>query len=246
MNPDEIRRNVDSSIAGTEPGSDVDQGVDADRAKDLVHAAGDDRAIREMLANGVPEGITRAMEVYGPRLRRTVRLRLNKRICGRLDESDVLQETFLSAVQDLPNYAASPNIPVFVWLHQLTTRRLVDLHRKHLLADKRSAYRESLSLNLGQSVDLSGSAWALSEALSGQIQSPSSQAVQAERQWQLLEALQQISEMDREVLLLRHFELLANSETAAVLGISETAASNRYVRALKRLSTILRDCMELT
>ena len=202
--------------------------------------------LKTLLSSGAPEGITRAMEVYGPRLRRTVRLRLNRRICGRLDESDVLQEAFLSAVEDLPNYMASPTVPVFVWLHRLTTRRLLDLHRKHLMAEKRSAYRESMSLNQHQLLDLSGSAWALSEALAGQMRSPSSEAAQAERQLQLLEGLQQISETDREVLLLRHFEILSNSEAAAILGISETAASNRYVRALRRLSTIVRGCMELT
>lgn len=217
-------------------GSPEEQGRDASVEASLI----------SLLSSGTPEAITKAMEVYGPRLRRTVRLRLNRRLCGRLDESDVLQETFLVAVQDLPNYLASPTVPVFVWLHRLTTRRLIDLHRKHLSAEKRSAYRESLSLNQQEPTDLSDSAWALSEALIGQLRSPSSEAAQVERQWQLLEGLQQISDTDREVLLMRHFELLSNSETAAVLGISETAANNRYVRALQRLSTILRDCMELT
>ncbi len=45
--------------------------------------------------------------------------------------------------------------------------------------------------------------------------------------------------LDREILTLRQFELLSNSETAQVLGVSPQAASNRYVRALKRMKTML-------
>jgi RNA polymerase sigma-70 factor (ECF subfamily) len=240
-----MKKQPDSDENGT-PEFDAKKAEPLGSPEEQGRDASVDGSLISLLSSGTPEGITRAMEIYGPRLRRTVRLRLNPRICGRLDESDVLQETCLSAIQDLPNYLASPSVPVFVWLHRLTTRRLIDLHRRHLTAEKRSAYRESLSLDQDQPLDLSGSAWALSEALVGQLRSPSSEAAQAERQWQLLDGLQQISETDREVLLMRHFELLSNCETAAVLGISETAANNRYVRALQRLSTILRDCMELT
>ena len=68
---------------------------------------------------------------------------------------------------------------------------------------------------------------------------PSRAAIRAERQLRLQEALNAMDPTDREVLALRHFEELSNGEVAALLGLSKTAASNRYIRALKRLKDIL-------
>lgn len=190
-------------------------------------------------------GLSYAFETYAARLHQAVRLRLNRRICGRIDESDILQEVFLVAVRELPSYLANPHVPVFVWLFQLTKRQVTDAHRKHIMADKRSVYRESFSLNEYRSGDFSGSTQAMTEILVSQMKSPSSHAIRAERERHILAGLQQMDEIDREVLLLRHFELLSNSDTAAILEISTTAASNRYVRALQRLTSILNRAMEI-
>jgi RNA polymerase sigma-70 factor (ECF subfamily) len=80
---------------------------------------------------------------------------------------------------------------------------------------------------------------ALAKQLLGHLTSPSQAALKAERKLRLEDALNRMHEIDREVLLLRHFEELGNLETASVLGISPTAANNRYVRALKRLKDTL-------
>ena len=69
--------------------------------------------------------------------------------------------------------------------------------------------------------------------------SASRAVIRAETQIHVQEALNSLEPMDREVLTLRHFEMLTNEETAQVLGIKKTAASNRYVRALKRLKEVL-------
>lgn len=203
----------------------------------------DDNGVRAMLIEQDTSGLAQALALYGPRLRRTIRLRLNRQICSRIDESDVLQETYLSAAQELSRYLASPTVPVFIWLHHLTVERIADLHRMHLAADKRTVNREVISIDELAS-DLSGSAWALCEALTSQLKSPSSEAMQAERQLRLLESLKQLKEVDREVLLLRHFEMLSNVETAAALDLSPTAANNRYVRALERLTKMMSDEQE--
>jgi RNA polymerase sigma-70 factor (ECF subfamily) len=63
--------------------------------------------------------------------------------------------------------------------------------------------------------------------------------VRAETQLRLQEALNSMEPLDREVLTLRHFEMLTNEETAQVLGIKKTTASNRYIRAMKRLKDLL-------
>jgi RNA polymerase sigma-70 factor (ECF subfamily) len=79
----------------------------------------------------------------------------------------------------------------------------------------------------------------LAAQLLGRLTSPTLAAVRAEVQVRLQEALNSMDPLDREVLTLRHFEELSNGETALVLGIQKSAASNRYVRALKRLKDIL-------
>jgi RNA polymerase sigma-70 factor (ECF subfamily) len=79
----------------------------------------------------------------------------------------------------------------------------------------------------------------LANLLLGRPTSPSAAAVRAERQLRLQEPLNAMDPTDREVLALRHFEELSNAEVAAVLGLTRTAASNRYVRALKRLKEVL-------
>jgi RNA polymerase sigma-70 factor (ECF subfamily) len=80
---------------------------------------------------------------------------------------------------------------------------------------------------------------ALAAQLLGKLTSPSAAAIRAERQQRLQDALNEMDALDREVLALRHLEQLSNSETAQVLGISQAAASNRFVRALERLKKIL-------
>src|SRR5205823_12848241 len=75
--------------------------------------------------------------------------------------------------------------------------------------------------------------------LLGRLTSPTQAPLRAELQIRVQEALNAMEPLDREVLTLRHFELLSNAETAAVLGIKKSAASNRYVRALERLKDLL-------
>jgi RNA polymerase sigma-70 factor (ECF subfamily) len=73
------------------------------------------------------------------------------------------------------------------------------------------------------------------------LTSPSQAAVKAETRIQLQEALNDLDPLDREILALRHFEQLTNSEAAEELGLETSAASKRYIRALARLQKILRE-----
>jgi RNA polymerase sigma-70 factor (ECF subfamily) len=170
------------------------------------------------------------------RLRRMVRLRLDRRLRGRLDPSDVLQEAHLEAVRRAGEYAADPAMPAFLWIRFITGQRLAALHRRHLGAKMRDAGQE-ISLHRG-AVPQATSA-SLAEMLLGRLTSPTLAARRAEMQLRLQEVLNGLDAMDREVLALRHFEELSNAEAAAVLGLSPPAACNRYVRALKRLKVIL-------
>jgi RNA polymerase sigma-70 factor (ECF subfamily) len=176
------------------------------------------------------------------RLRRMVQIRLDQRLRGRIDPSDVLQETYVEVSRSLANYLRNPELPFFLWLRLLTGRRLQALHRHHLKTHARDASRE-VALYHGALPQASSES--LAAQLLGRHTTPSQAAVRAELQLRIQEALNSMEPLDREVLALRHFEQLSNAETARVLDISEAAASNRFVRALKRLQMILRVAPDL-
>jgi RNA polymerase sigma-70 factor, ECF subfamily len=174
--------------------------------------------------------------LHRDRLEQMVRLRMDRRLQGRIDPSDVLQETFLEAMRRVQDFARRPTTSVYLWLRFLTAQKLVDLTRRHLGSKMRDAGQE-IALHRGSLPQ--ASSVSLAAQLLGRFTSPSRAVIRAETQLHVQEALNSMDPIDREVLALRHFELLTNDEVAQVLGLSKAAASNRYVRALKRLKVIL-------
>jgi len=170
------------------------------------------------------------------RLRKMVQVRLDRRLQGRVDASDVLQEAQLDVLRRAQEYAANPTMSPYLWLRFLTAQRLMILHRHHLGAQMRAAGQE-VSLYRGALPE--ATSLSLAALLLGRLTSPTQAAQRAEMKIRLQEALNSMDPIDREVLTLRHFEELGNTETAEVLGIGKTAACNRYLRALKRLREIL-------
>jgi RNA polymerase sigma-70 factor (ECF subfamily) len=175
---------------------------------------------------------------YRDRLRKMVYLRLDRRLQGRVDASDVLQEAYLDLARRAPEFLARPTMPFFLWLRLLTGQRLLAIHRHHLGAKIRDAGKEQIALRHGALPQATSAS--LAAQLLGRLTSASQVAMRAEMQLRLQEALNSMDPLDREVLVLRHFEELTNSETAEVLGLQKAASSNRYVCALKRLRSILR------
>jgi RNA polymerase sigma-70 factor, ECF subfamily len=196
----------------------------------------DERARLERAARGDQTAWAAMLAPHRARLRRMVALRLDRRLKGRIDPSDVLQEALVQAAQGLPKYLERPQQPFFLWLRWLTGMSLQLVHRKHLGIQARDAGREVQLLDR----PLPGaSSAALAAQLLGHDTRPSVAAVRAERQRRLQEALNSMDSIDREVLVLRHFEDLNNSEVARELGLQESAASKRYLRALRRLKEVL-------
>jgi RNA polymerase sigma-70 factor (ECF subfamily) len=185
---------------------------------------------------GDTAGLEGLLERYRPRLRRMIKLRLDRRLQGRVDPSDVIQEAYVEVSRGLAEYLHNPSLPFFLWLRLVTGQKLALAHRRHLGTQARDAGRE-VSLYRGALPEATSAA--LAAQLIGKQTSPSQAAAKAELKIRLQEALNRMDELDREVLALRHFEHLSNAETSRVLGISETAACNRYVRALERLKKIL-------
>jgi RNA polymerase sigma-70 factor, ECF subfamily len=185
-----------------------------------------------------PQALGRIWQKHADRLLRVVRLRMDRRLKGRVDPADVLQEAFLDVQARLPEYLNKPDLPVFLWLRFLTGQRLQLIHRHHLGAQMRDAGRE-VSLHHGampQATSVS-----LAAQLLGRFTSVTQAVQRAEMQLILQDAINALDPLDREILALRHFEELSNEETAQVLGIKASAASSRHVRALKRLRDVLRN-----
>ena len=186
--------------------------------------AGDRRALAEMF------------ERHRDRLRRMVELRMDARLQGRVDASDVLQDGFLDLEKRVESYLGDPRLPAFLWLRLVVSDRLALVHRHHLgtrmrdVSQEVSLYRDPLP---------QASSAALASMLLGRLTTPSNAAMRAERILQVQEAVNSLEPLDREVVALRHFEQLNRAETAVVLGITEEAGAKRYIRALKKLKSIL-------
>jgi RNA polymerase sigma-70 factor (ECF subfamily) len=189
-------------------------------------AAGDREAIAELLAR------------YRARLRRMVALRLDPRLQGRVDASDLIQEGYLDAIKRLEEYIRDPSVSFYIWLRFLVGQRVAECHRRHLGRPGRDVGRE---VSIYRGAMPGASTGALAARLLGKLTSPSQAAVRAERKLQLQEALNRMDPIDREILVLRHYEQMSNGDAAAALGLERAAASKRYTRALERLETILGD-----
>jgi RNA polymerase sigma-70 factor (ECF subfamily) len=195
--------------------------------------------VRELLsaASADPAALGELFNQHRDRLRRMIELRMDHRLRGRLDPSDVLQDAFVEFARALPEYLHHPESPFYLWLRCITGRKLHALHRQHLGRRMRDAGRE-ISLYRGTLPE--ASSVSLAAQLVGKLTTPSQACLRAELQVRVQQALNEMEPFDREVLALRHYEQLSNRETAEVLGISEAAASIRFIRALRRLKELLR------
>ena len=202
----------------------------------MAENSADTNDLLQAVAAGDPARWGELLTRHQDRLKRMVALRLDQRVQSRIDASDVVQEAYLEASARLPEYLKQPNMPFFLWLRFLTGQKLQELHRRHLGVKMRDANRE-VSLYRGGLPEATSAA--LAAQLLGHLTQPSQAAMRAEMKLQLQEALNRMDALDREVLVLRHFEQLSNAEAARVLDIQEAAASKRYIRALRRLKEIL-------
>src|SRR5947209_5269543 len=169
-------------------------------------------------------------------VRRMIDLRLDPAIVQRVDASDVVQEVLLEVSRRLQEYLAKPVMPFHLWLRHIAKDHLIDAHRKHHQAQKRGVSREQPLARPGwaeqSSLDLAGQ-------LIDQELTPATAAIRQELERRLHEALARLQDDDREVILMRHYEQLTNQEVAGALGLTEAAASMRYLRAVRKLRDLM-------
>lgn len=198
--------------------------------------------LERRLRTGDTEALAELFSRERERLWRIVHFRLAEPLRRRLGPEDVLQEAFVAASRRLSHYANSAATSPFIWLRMIVNQTMVDLHREHLGAQMRDAARE-VSLDavpFGQATSAS-----VAIQLIGAFTSPSGAAARADMLTLVQSAIEHMDPIDREVLALRHFEELNNSEVAEALGIEQKAASIRYIRALRRLKEIMAQVPDL-
>lgn len=202
-----------------------------------------EQALAARLAAGDERALGEAFTMHRERLKRGVLFRMDPRLRGRIDADDVLQEAYLQAAGRVEHFAKrqsedqpGPAMGVFVWLRLLVAQTLIDAHRRNLGVQMRDAGRE---VTIHRSPSPVATSVSLAGQLLGKLTSPSQAAMRAELGVKLRDALASMSDLDQEVIALRHFEHLTNGEVAEALKIETKAASIRYVRAIKRLKEVL-------
>jgi len=193
--------------------------------------------------DGDTVALAKAFELSRDRLHTIVRFRIDRRLAGRVDADDILQEAYLNAAKRCAHVEGESDDALFIWLRLITIQTMADVYRRHVGAQKRDAGREARLKAPGDGATTSMS---LAAGLVGGLTSPTGAIRRIERAEQLAAALDQMNDVDREVIALRHFEELTNQEVAAVLGIEQKAASIRYVRALRRLKDVLAEFPDLS
>ena len=201
---------------------------------------------KELLADvgqGKSEAVNRLLERHRASLRKMVQLRLDRQIARRVDASDIVQDVLLEASERLQEYISDPCMPFHSWLRHLAKDRIIDMHRRHRGAQRRSTDRERFlaSPQFGDQ-----SSFDLASQLAASELTPAAASIRKELAQRFVVALDQLDDEDRDILLMRHFEQLGNSEAADALGLSAAAAGMRHLRALRKLRIVLGERPSLT
>ena len=185
---------------------------------------------------GAPGAVDELLGEFREPLRQVIGLRLDPAVARRVDASDIVQDVLVEANLRLTEYLKKPDMPFHLWLRHLAQDRIIDTHRRHRLAQRRSVDREQAVSRPAWADDSSAS---LVAQLVANDRTPASEAIRLELQRRLATAVAKLSDDDREIVLMRHHEGLSNQEVARALDLTEAAASMRYLRALRRLRTVL-------
>jgi RNA polymerase sigma-70 factor (ECF subfamily) len=191
------------------------------------------QALIDQARNGAPRAVDMLLGAQRESLRRMIALRLNPALAARVDASDVVQDVLLEASQRLQDYLRDPAMPFHLWLRTIARDHMIDAHRRHCLAQRRSLERE-------QSIGSAGSNGLMGQLYDHEL-TPAAAALRQEMQRRLQAVLTTLDEDDRDIILMKHFEQMPNQEIAAFLGLSEPAASMRYLRAIRKVKALLHD-----
>lgn len=187
---------------------------------------------------GNDDAVNALLERHRGAIRRLVELRLDRKVQRRVDVSDVVQEVMVEASGRLTRYLDDPVMAFHLWLRQIAWDHIIDTYRRHRVSAKRNMDREQPMVG-GDNPD--ESSVDLAVQLCDPNLTPATVASQREIAAQVEQAIRELDDSDQEVIVMRHYEHLSNLEIAEVLGLNPPAASMRYLRAVRRLRTVLEE-----
>lgn len=196
----------------------------------------------ELLAQakgGDDSAVNQLMDRHRNSLRQLVRMRMDQKIQRRVDVSDVVQDVLVEANRRLQRYMDNPIMPFHLWLRQIARDRIIDAHRRHRVSARRSVDREQRITSAPHGCD--ESSMQLASVLGDQQLTPAAAAIQKEIAGRIEIAITKMDEKDSEIVIMRHYEMLTNQEIAAALELTEPAASMRYLRAIRKLKSLLQN-----
>ena len=174
------------------------------------------------------------LELYRNYLALMARLQVGRRLQGKVDAADIVQETFLEAHRDFAQFRGYSEGEVVAWLRRILASNLANLVRHYYGTQRRDIHLER---ELNRELDESWAA--LDDGLIARQSSPSHQAARREQAVILVDALQQLPEDYREAIVLRHLEGLTFPEIATRMGRTEDSVKKLWARALVRMRRAL-------
>lgn len=190
----------------------------------------------DLARDGRDSAVNDLMDLHRNSVRNLVRMRLDQKIQRRVDVSDVVQDVLIEANRRLPRYLDDPIMPFHLWLRQIARDRIIDAHRRHRVSAKRSVDREQ---QLAAPRGYDQSSIHLASVLGDDRLTPAAAALQQEIARKVEASIALLDDKDCEVIVMRHYEHLTNQEIGEALGLTEPAASMRYLRAIRRLKQLM-------
>jgi RNA polymerase sigma-70 factor, ECF subfamily len=182
------------------------------------------------------DGLTlgRLLELYRASLVVLARIQIGQRLQGKVDASDIVQEAFLGAYRDFPQFRGATEKEFRAWLRQILASLLANLIRHY-----RGTKGRDIRLERQLALELEQSSQALDRGLQARHSSPSHQAMRREESVLLAEALGRLPEEARELLILRHLEGLSFPEIARRQNRTIDSVKKQWPRALASLRRLM-------
>jgi RNA polymerase sigma-70 factor (ECF subfamily) len=194
----------------------------------------DPEQLLQEVRGGDAATLGRLLEVYRRYLSLLARVQIGRHLQGKVDASDIVQETFLEAHRNFPRFRGSSEGELVRWLRQILATRLADLLRRYLGAQGRDV---RLEREIEDAFDRSSVL--LDRGLVAPQSSPSQQAARREQGVLLADALGELPDDYREVIVLRHLEGLTFPEIAGRMGRSLDSVEKLWMRGLARLRQVM-------
>lgn len=192
------------------------------------------RPLIELARSGDEAAIGRLLAAYGEYLKLLARMQVGQRLQGKLDASDLVQETFMDAHRQMPQFKGTTEAELLAWLRRILAGQVAMTVRRYFGAKGRD-----INLERGIGAQIDASSHAMDGALIGSNTTPSQHVARREQAVLLADALAQLSEDHREAIVLRHLEGLSLADTAVRMGRSQDSVQKLYVRGLMNLRRLM-------